>query len=367
MKTKTLALLLAVLLLLTACGSPPAETTAPAQTTVPTTAPVETAAPLATTEPPVELTRYPLNADSTYVKLAQELPDHIYTTTGSENGLAGTVYTFTGTVQEHSTTTSGDFVYEQITMETDRGPVLIMNFYKSTYNQFVLSFGEAYADAQCPYPVADYCFPDDGEAAEILGTYIGYSGVAEMPAFYLGANSCIFEWCEWPDPAESAKSSATCTINGSSVTAGNLIFQIPEGYTATLVNENALMLGSPDGKCGISIFSADISDLDEATAMAFIPMQQESFYSDDAVKSEIETIGPYDVGGFDVELNVYTEMFTDLTIQSVLDTTFTDSWYSYTIQLRATETSTENYATAYGTMVLGAIYAGDPPRFDFVQ
>lgn len=204
MKRNTLALLLCAVLLLTACTAPPAQTTAP-----PTTQPVETTVPVETTTAPpettapAELTRYPLNADSTYVNLAQELPTHIYTTTGYENGLAGTVYLFEGTVTEHSTTTSGDFIYEQIIVNTDGGDVMIMNVYKSTYNEFVLTFGETYANAECPYPVSDYIFPDDGETAEFLGIYIGFSGVAEVPVFYLGANSCIFEWSDYPDPAEA--------------------------------------------------------------------------------------------------------------------------------------------------------------------
>ena len=206
MKRKTLALLLCAVLLLTACTAPPPETTAP-----PTTQPVETTAPVAaTTAPPettapAELPRYPINADATYVSLAQELPDHIYTTTGSENGLAGTVYLFEGTVTGHSSTTADGFMYEQITVETEGGAVMFMNFYKSTYNEFLLAYGEATAKAMCPYSVEDYRFPSDGETAEFLGIYIGFSGVAEMPVFYLGANPLMFEWCEYPDPASTQK------------------------------------------------------------------------------------------------------------------------------------------------------------------
>ena len=168
-------------------------------------------------------------------------------------------------------------------------------------------------------------------------------------------------------PAEVAIDGPVCQINGDTVTAGNLIFQIPDGYTASLVNENAIMLGSPDGKCGISIFAADISDLDEAATMIYIPLQRESFYTDDAVQSEIEKIGPYDVGGFEVDMEIYTEILTDLSMYAVLTTTFTDSWYGYTILLKTAEVSSEGYATAYGQLVLTAVYTGATPRFDFVQ
>ena len=73
------------------------------------------------------------------------------------------------------------------------------------------------------------------------------------------------------------------------------------------------------------------------TTMAYIPMQKESFYSDDAVQSDIEVIGPYTVGGFDATMEVYSEIFTDLSMSSVLTTTFTDSWYGYTILLKTAE------------------------------
>ena len=168
-------------------------------------------------------------------------------------------------------------------------------------------------------------------------------------------------------PAAPTEPAQACRINGNTVIAGNLTFAIPDGYAASPVNDNAVMLASSDGKCGISIFAADISSLDEATTMAYIPMQKESFYSDDAVQSEIEVIGPYTVGGFDVTMEVYSEIFTDLSMYSVLTTTFTDSWYGYTILLKTAEISTEDYATAYGKMVMAAKYTGPAARFDFVQ
>lgn len=373
MKRKTLALLLCAVLLLTACAVPPAATTTPTTTAPPeTTVPVETTTAPPETTAPAELTRYPLNADSTYVSLAQELPAHIYTTTGSENGLAGTVYTFTGTATDYSTTLVEDAPMEQITVETDGGKVMVANFYKYLYNSAYIAYGKDTADAYYSASVRDYLFPSIGEHADFVGIYIGYSNAAQMPVFYLGANHSLFEALEYPDPAQtptgsSEDSSATVSISGNTVTAGNLKMTIPSGYTAEQVNDNAVMLGSSDGKCGISIFAADISDLDEAAAMAYIPMQKESFYADDAVQSEIEGIGPYTVGGFDVTMEVYSEICTDLSMYSVLSTTFTDSWYGYTILLKTAETSTEAYATAYGQMVMTAIYTGPAVRFDFVQ
>lgn len=201
MKRKTLALLLCAALLLTACTSPPPETTAP-----PTTQPVETTAPVAaTTAPPettapAELTRYPLNVDSAYLELAQELPTNIYTTTGEENGLAGTVYIFTGTVVDSLATEIDGTGMEQLIVQTDGGTVMLTNFYKWMYNSAYRAYGKSAADREYPYPISDYRLPGVGESGEFLAVYVGYSGTAEVPVFYLGANPALYEVMEVQDP-----------------------------------------------------------------------------------------------------------------------------------------------------------------------
>lgn len=205
MKTKVLALALALLLLLTACGSAPAETTAPPATTA---APAETTAPVAaTTAPPettapAELVRYPLNVDSAYLDLAQGLPDNIYTTTSSENGLAGTIYLFKGTVSDSSSTEIEGTGVEQIVVRTDGGTVMITNFYKWMYNSAYREYGKESADITYPYPVSDYRLPGVGESAEFLAVYVGYSDTAKMPALYAGANPALFEAMDCQDPTQ---------------------------------------------------------------------------------------------------------------------------------------------------------------------
>lgn len=169
MKTRILALALALILLLTACATHPAETTAPA-TTAPaeTTQPVETtAAPPETTAPPAALIRYPLEVDAAYADLAQELPDHIYTTKGSENGLAGTIYAFEGTVADYSTTEIEGTGVEQVFVETDGGTVMVANFYKWLYNSARNAYGKAAADSAYPYPLGGYRLPGIGETAPL--------------------------------------------------------------------------------------------------------------------------------------------------------------------------------------------------------
>ena len=203
MKTKLTAMLLCAVLLLAACSAPPAATTTPT-----TTAPPETTVPVETTAP-AELTRYPLNADSTYVNLAQQLPAHIFTTTGTENGLWGRVYSFEGSVLEHQSFDSDGFIFEIIVVDVDGHPVMITNYYKAMYNMMVSELGAAVANSQMPYDVKDYCFANDGETAKFLCIYDGYSGTAEMPMFILGANPILFELLEYPDPAAKENNQST--------------------------------------------------------------------------------------------------------------------------------------------------------------
>lgn len=250
MKRKTLALLLCAILLLTACTAPPPETTVP-----PTTQPVETTTAPPETTAPVELNRYPLNADATYVNLAQELPAHIYTTTGAENGLGGTVYLFEGVVKHHDSFTSNGYVFEQIVVETDGGDVVITNFYKAIYNATVLELGADLTKAYYTTSVDDYVFPADGEHAEFLTVYGGFSGSLNMPSFYLGANSGLFEMVGLPDPATPAKQEASDAELGtkdnpylegsykvgSDIPAGEYLFVITDtsgGYVCVSADSN---------------------------------------------------------------------------------------------------------------------------------
>ena len=248
MKRNTLALLLCAVLLLTACAAPPAETTAP-----PTTLPVETTVPETTA--PAELICYPLNASATYVSLAQELPTHIYTTTGSENGLAGTVYLFEGVVKYHDSFTADGIEFEQAVVETNGGDVVITNFYKAVYNATVLELGADLTKAYYTTSVDNYVFPADGERAVFLTIYGGFSGSLDMPSFYLGANAGLFEMIDLPDPAATAKQEPTDAELGtkdnpylegsykvgSDIPAGEYLFVITDtsgGYVCVSADSN---------------------------------------------------------------------------------------------------------------------------------
>lgn len=249
MKSKTLALLLCAALLLAACTAAPAGTTAP-----PTTAPVETVPP--TTEAPqtsaptateAPLIRYPLNVDDAYAELSQELPDHIYTTTGAENGLAGTIYTFTGTVSESCATEIDGTGVEQVFIETDGGRVMLTNFYKWMYNSAYRAYGKAAAEREYPHPVSDYILPGVGESGEFLAVYVGYSGTAEVPVFYLGANSALYEVMEVQDPTQDPPGTKENPYLegmykvGSDIPAGEYLFVITDtsgGYVCVSADSN---------------------------------------------------------------------------------------------------------------------------------
>lgn len=249
MKRKNLALLLCAALLLTACTAAPTPTTPPTTTAAPTetTTPVETTTAPPETTVPAELIRYPMNMDSAYVDLAQELPDHIYTTTGTENGLVGTVYMFTGTVVDTATTEVEGTGMEQIFVETDGGQVMIANMYKCMYNGAYKAYGKNAADREYPYPVSDYRLPGVGESGEFLCIYVGYSNVAEVPVFYAGANPALYEVMEVQDPTQDPPGTKENPYLegmykvGSDIPAGEYLFVITDtsgGYVCVSADSN---------------------------------------------------------------------------------------------------------------------------------
>lgn len=147
------------------------------------------------------LQTYPANNVSEYTALAiNELPANIYNTTGSENGLGGTIYAFSGTVIDHFANGDGDWIFDNIVVDTGDGTVMITDFYSAVYNVTVKDFGEEVAKAEYPYDPADFKLPEVGETANFITIYAGYSQNSQMAAFYLGANQSIFQMLEMDDP-----------------------------------------------------------------------------------------------------------------------------------------------------------------------
>ena len=117
---------------------------------------------------------YPLNTKESVYYTYTDIPEIIFSTTGSENGLGGTIYSFSGKmVGGHSKLGSSYFV-----VETKYGKVLMMNVYDELKNSLPI-------EKEC------YTTPEIGEYARFTCIYDGFSGVAEMPGFIYGNDSFL--------------------------------------------------------------------------------------------------------------------------------------------------------------------------------
>ena len=188
MKSKVLAFVLCAILFLSGCGQASVSSSA-----------VE--------EPAADLPTYPLKSSSKYMAYATSVPDILWTTTAEENGLAGNIYTFSGTVIEKSALETDNGPIEYFIVETDNGPVEVADMYnayealmadKGVPELFTLFIEE---------PDADYSQPEVGETANFICVYTGYSGRLEMPAFYFGANEYMVDGVREP-LAESSETPA---------------------------------------------------------------------------------------------------------------------------------------------------------------
>lgn len=147
-----------------------------------------------------QLLVYPLNVGMAYYNYAQEVPDLVYNTLGSENGLAGTIYTVEGTVTEIVSLAAAGVDMEYAKVETDRGMVLILNSFHGIYKETVARYGEKTASNMYSDNPAYYVFPPIGERAQFLVVYSGYSQKEDMPSFDYGASADIFQINEQSDP-----------------------------------------------------------------------------------------------------------------------------------------------------------------------
>ncbi len=143
---------------------------------------------------------YPLNVGMAYYNYAQEVPDLVYNTLGSENGLAGTIYTVEGTVTEIVSLAAAGVDMEYAKVETDRGMVLILNSFHGIYKETVARYGEKTASNMYSDNPNYYVFPPIGERVQFLVVYSGYSQKEDMPSFDYGASADIFQINEQSDP-----------------------------------------------------------------------------------------------------------------------------------------------------------------------
>lgn len=157
---------------------------------------------------------YPLNVDSAYLDYAASIPDIIYTTTASENGLAGSIYFFDGSVEDTMLMGDEDNTFSVVFVKTDSGKVMVTNIYKTIYDNTVKTVGESDAKIVLTDNIDDYIFPEIGDTARFIAIYDGYSETYDMPFFYLGASSCLLELLGYDDPV-SAETETTESVDVS--------------------------------------------------------------------------------------------------------------------------------------------------------
>ena len=363
---------LAIVLCLSACGNIGTDSLTSSDEVPQTTVEV---AEFSVEETIAQIRTYPLNVDSAYADFAVSIPKVIFSTTASENGLAGCIYTFVGTVEKVNTyeDEEGTFTYMDAIVVTDDGPVTITNLFKSIYDATVKAYGEADTKTVYTDDVSNYIFPSEGETAQFIVIYLGYSQKDNLPVFILGASHDLYEMADLIDPVERQNEShiASSTkkengIYGNTVVIGYITFTIPDGFTATAVNDKTFMLSSDDGTCSFSLFAADISGLDEIKTKLYLPQQSELFDDDKTLIGDIDTIDGF-VAGYDVVMDLYSVM-DGVKLVTAMDGTFTDSWYAYTVMLRSN--SGDNLSDnihKFAEFTAFAEHDGPDARFDFVQ
>ena len=127
---------------------------------------------------------YPGN---TGIKLGQTkttLPANIFTTTGSENGLAGTLYAIEGKVIECNT--SG--IYPYFIVSTDGGDVWISDVSEETVTGSSNVNG---LTIDLDILKSFYPFPEIGEDIRVVAQYQGMSGTTNYPTFVYGGSDYL--------------------------------------------------------------------------------------------------------------------------------------------------------------------------------
>lgn len=158
------------------------------------------------------------------------------------------------------------------------------------------------------------------------------------------------------------------SITGDSLALGNFKFTIPSTFIVSKVNDNTVLLTSLDEDCSIGLFAVDISNLDEAKTQTYLPLQHNSFITSDHERIK-EALLDALVGRFEIKINTYGEIRSDDSAVSCMNATFTDSWFAYTILLECDVESDklESYINTFAEFIGYAKYAGENPRFDFIQ
>lgn len=226
-KGTTLFLLISVLLTLAACGTDISNR--------------EKSSDLHETEINNDLKIYPLSTSESVYYEHSDIPEIIFSTTGAENGLSGTIYSFTGKmIGEHEKLSESFFV-----VETKYGNVLLCNVYNDVKDIM-------------PVDEESYSPPEIGEVAKFTCIYEGFSNVAEMPAFTYGNDAFLLE--SYADSDESTNDKETTPVANESE---QLVF---EGSGDKVITDVAIDSGRykvhivHTGNSVFSVFGYDADD-----------------------------------------------------------------------------------------------------------
>lgn len=172
---------------------------------------------------------------------------------------------------------------------------------------------------------------------------------------------------------ETPESSVTQTdiqaveLSDNEFLCGNLIFAIPEGFEIIKQDEVYTCISNDDGTCVIGFVAADIAQLDEEKTKLYLPMQHDAFLEEGIIRVSAGDLESQ-IAGFAVIIDAYGNANVNPWTMN-MDTSFTDSWYAYTILYRCEGESEllDQYNLMFIDMTIGAKHNGKPARFDYVQ
>ena len=180
-KLFTVLLSVSMVLLLVACQLDDSNTLG--QTT---TTPSTNSTSTTTTTAPGTFIEYPGNTGIALTASKNSLPDNIYSTTGEQNGLTGTVYAITGTV-ESLKNISG---YTFLIISTGRGEVAVSDTLAMVKDiEDVNEYGGINEDVFRAY----YPLPSVGDKIRIIAEYQGLSDAINMAVFMYASSDYLTE------------------------------------------------------------------------------------------------------------------------------------------------------------------------------
>lgn len=198
-----------------------------------------------------------------------EIPDIVYSTPASENGLNGNCYCITGKIKGVYTglsklckamkikydSSDADPMMEKIKyilVKTDKGYVVIYDLYSyiaknmleavesdEITNGYMKALLDSYVEKYVYFkPYKEY--PQKGEKVRICATYKGFSSVTQTPTFYYGINQYSVEAC---------KGEKTVNLNPETKTfkLDNIKMEIPKDWVWYTVGDEYKYFYSDDG------------------------------------------------------------------------------------------------------------------------